>query len=303
MGNIEVVGDFRIAVRSAESVITMRGIRTQQDILLGEAEEGALPVRRVELEDVRVGGLLWMQGLRVEEELSLKKGWVGGGVYLEEVEVGRVEAPGRLHLEGLLTVELDLSGAEVQGTLSLLDVHVHTYSDRPWAGLKAIEVKDFSWVVMPLEREAGSLRWRLSWWWKMPLERRGIYMNRLYQSYRLRYYQPPLRLNSEKRYSFLFLLFRRVLEDNLPPNYLSLFLRSSHFVGYTAAERRRLRWRRRFMRGIEFAQILLSLILLLLLYPFYLLLLGMVAIVRFFQRFSRGHEPRSGSGHENNKKE
>jgi hypothetical protein len=273
-------------------------------MLLTEAEKGSSSVGRVELEDVEVGGRLRMRGLRVEKELSLRDSWVGGGVYLEEVEVGRVEAPGRLHLEGLLTVELDLSGAEVRGTLSLLGVHVHTYSDRPWAGLKAIEVKDFSWVVMPLEREAGSLRWRLSWWWKMPLERRGIYMNRLYQSYRLRYYQPPLRIDSEKRYSFLFLLFRRLLQDNLPPNYLSLFLRSSHFVGYTAAERRRLRWRRRFMRGIDFALTLLSLILLPLLYLFYLLyllLLGMVAIVRFFQRFRRGHEPRSGSGHENKK--
>jgi hypothetical protein len=327
MADTEVLGDLQIAVGSAESVIRMRKVKVQRDMLLGrnaflndemlldddldemfwlldEAKKGSLQVGRVELEDVEVGGRLRMRGLRVEKELSLRDSWVGGGVYLEEVEVGRVEAPGRLHLEGLLTVELDLSGAEVRGTLSLLGVHVHTYSDRPWAGLKAIEVKDFSWVVMPLEREAGSLRWRLSWWWKMPLERRGIYMNRLYQSYRLRYYQPPLRIDSEKRYSFLFLLFRRLLQDNLPPNYLSLFLRSSHFVGYTAAERRRLRWRRRFMRGIDFALTLLSLILLPLLYLFYLLyllLLGMVAIVRFFQRFRRGHEPRSGSGHENKK--
>jgi hypothetical protein len=298
MAHTEVLGDLQIAVGSAESVIMMRDVRVQRDMLLAEAEKGSSSVGRVELEDVEVGGRLQMRGLRVEKELSLKKGWVGGGVYLEEVEVGRVEAPGRLHLEGLRAVELDLSGAEVRGALSLLDVYVHTYSDRPWAGLKAIEVKDFSWVVMPLEREAGSLRWRLSWWWKMPLERRVIYMSRLYQSYRVRYYQPPLRIDSEKRYSFLFLLLRRALQDSLPPNYLWLFLRSSHFVGYTAAERRRLRWRMRFMRGIEFALTLLSLILLPLLYLFYLLLLGMAAIVRFFQRFRRGHEPRSGSGHE-----
>jgi hypothetical protein len=196
MGSIEVVGDFRIAVRSAESVITMRGIRTQQDILLGEADEGALPVRRVELEDVRVGGLLWMQGLRVEEELSLKKGWVGGGVYLEEVEVGRVEAPGRLHLEGLRTVELDLSGAEVRGALSLQGVRVHTYSDRPWTGLTDIEVKDFEWMVMPVEREKGLVPRHLSWRRKMPPAERLPFLRRLYRTYRLRYHQPPLRPDS-----------------------------------------------------------------------------------------------------------
>jgi len=215
MGNIEVVGDFRIAVRSAESVITMRGIRTQQDILLGEAEEGALPVRRVELEDVRVGGLLWMQGLRVEEELSLKKGWVGGGVYLEEVEVGRVEAPGRLHLEGLRTVELDLSGAEVRGALSLQGVRVHTYSDRPWTGLTDIEVKDFEWMVMPLEREKGLVPRHLSWRRKMPPAERLPFLRRLYRTYRLRYHQPPLRPDS---------------------------------MGYTAAERWRLWWGRWVIR-------------------------------------------------------
>jgi hypothetical protein len=213
MGNIEVVGDFRIAVRSAESVITMRGIRTQQDILLGEAEEGALPVRRVELEDVRVGGLLWMQGLRVEEELSLKKGWVGGGVYLEEV--GRVEAPGRLHLEGLRTVELDLSGAEVRGALSLQGVRVHTYSDRPWTGLTDIEVKDFEWMVMPVEREKGLVPRHLSWRRKRPPAERLPFLRRLYRTYRLRYHQPPLRPDS---------------------------------VGYTAAEQRRLRWGRWVIR-------------------------------------------------------
>jgi hypothetical protein len=215
MGNIEVVGDFRISVRSAESVITMRGIRTQQDILLGEAEEGALPVRRVELEDVRVGGLLWMEGLRVEKELSLKKGWVGGGVYLEKVEVGREETPGRLHLEGLRTVELDLSGAEVRGALSLQGVRVHTYSDRPWTGLTDIEVKDFEWMVMPVEREKGLVPWHLSWLWKMPREERLSFLRRLYRTYRLRYHQPPLRPDS---------------------------------VGYTAAERRRLWWGRWVIR-------------------------------------------------------
>jgi len=246
MGNIEVVGDFRIAVRSAESVITMRGIRTQQDILLGEADEGALPVRRVELEDVRVGGLLWMEGLRVEKELSLKKGWVGGGVYLEEVEVGRVEAPGRLHLEGLRTVELDLSGAEVRGALSLQGVRVHTYSDRPWTGLTDIEVKDFEWMVMPVEREKGLVPRRLGWLWKMPREERLPFLRRLYRTYRLRYHQPPLRPDS---------------------------------VGYTAAERRRLRWGRCVIR------------------LFIWLLSGREAIRRLFRRFKRGHEPRSGSAH------
>jgi hypothetical protein len=105
--------------------------------------KGSLSVRRVELEDVKVGGRLWMQGLRVEEELSLRDSWVGGGVYLEEVEVGRVEAPGRLRLEGLRTVELDLSGAEVRGALSLQGVRVHTYSDRPWTGLTDMRSEGF----------------------------------------------------------------------------------------------------------------------------------------------------------------
>jgi len=189
----------------------MRGIRTQQDILLGEADEGALPVRRVELEDVRVGGRLRMQGLRVEKGLSLRDSWVGGGVYLEKVEVGREETPGRLRLEGLLTVELDLSGAEVRGALSLQGVRVHTYSDRPWTGLTDIKVKDFEWMVMPVEREKGLVPWHLSWLWKMPREERLPFLRRLYRTYRLRYHQPPLRPDS---------------------------------VGYTAAERRRLWWGR-----------------------------------------------------------
>jgi hypothetical protein len=188
MGNIEVVGDFRIAVRSAESVTMMREVRVQRDMLLGEAEEVSLPVGRVELEDVKVGGRLRMQGLRVEKELSLKKGWVGGGVYLEGVEV-----PGRLHLEGLRTVKLDLSGAEVRGALSLQGVRVHTYSDRPWTGLTDIEVKDFSWMVMPVEREKGLVPRHLSWLWKMPREERLPFLRRLYRTYRLRYHQPPLR--------------------------------------------------------------------------------------------------------------
>jgi hypothetical protein len=252
MGNIEVVGDFRIAVRSAESVITMRGVRTRQDMLLAEAEKGSPSVERVELEDVEVGGRLRMRGLRVEKELSLRDSWVGGGVYLEEVEVGRVEAPGRLHLEGLRTVELDLSGAEVRGALSLQGVRVHTYSDRPWTGLTDIEVKDFEWMVMPVEREKGLVPWHLSWLWKMPREERLPFLRRLYRTHRLRYHQPPLRPD---------------------------------FVGYTAAERRRLWWGRWVIR------------------LFIWLLSGREAIGRLFRRFRRGHEPRSGSGHENNKKE
>jgi hypothetical protein len=184
MADTGVLGDLKIAVCSAESVITMRKVKVQRDMLLGrnaflnddmllddpyemfslldEAEKGSLPVGRVELEDVKVGGRLRMRGLRVEKELSLRDSWVGGGVYLSEVEVRRVEVPGRLHLEELRTVELDLSGAEVRGALSLQGVRVHTYSDRPWTGLKTIKMKDFIWVVMPLEREAGSLWWRLS---------------------------------------------------------------------------------------------------------------------------------------------
>jgi len=244
MGNIEVVGDFRIAVRSAESVITMRGVRTRQDMLLAEAKKGSPSVRRVELEDVRVGGRLRMRGLWVEEELRLKneEGWVGGGVYLEEVEVGRVEAPGRLHLEGLRTVELDLSGAEVRGALSLQGVRVHTYSDRPWTGLKAIEMKDFEWMVMPVEREKGLVPWHLSWLWKMPREERLPFLRRLYRTYRLRYHQPPLRPD---------------------------------FVGYTAAERRRLWWGR-WVIGL-----------------FIWLLSGIEAIGRLFRRFRRGRRPLS----------
>jgi hypothetical protein len=271
MKDIQVLGDLQIEVCSAESVIMMRDVRVQRDMLLGKVKEGPPPVERfenalawwaikilktfllreageevpsvgrVELEDVKVGGRLRMQGLRVEKELSLRDSWVGGGVYLEKVEVGRVEVPGRLHLEGLRTVELDLSGAEVRGALSLLDVHVHTYSDRRWSGLTAMKVKDFEWMVMPVEREAGSLRWRLSWLLNVPPKESFPFLLRLYQSYRLRYYQPPLRLNSEKRYPFPLLLSRWLFQDSPPQNYLSLVLRSSHFVGYTAAERRRLR--------------------------------------------------------------
>jgi hypothetical protein len=276
MADTEVLGDLQIAVGSAESVIMMRKVKVQRDMLLGRnallndemlldydvydhyeifsllAEKGLLPVGRVELEDVSVGGRLRMQGLRVEKELSLKnrKGWVGGGVYLEKVEVGREETPGRLHLEGLRTVELDLSGAEVRGALSLLDVHVHTYSDRPWAGLKAIEIKDFEWMVMPVEREKGLVPWHLSWLWKMPREERLPFLRRMYRTYRLRYHQPPLRPDS---------------------------------VGYTVAERWRLRWGRWVIR------------------LFIWLLSGREAIGRLFRRFKRGHEPRSGSGHEKKK--
>jgi hypothetical protein len=251
MADTEVLGDLKIAVCSAESVIMMRGVRVQRDMLLDEAEKGSPSVRRVELEDVSVGGRLRMQGLRVEKELSLRDSWVGGGVYLEKVEVGRVEAPGRLHLEGLRTVELDLSGAEVRGALSLLDVHVHTYSDRRWSGLTDIEVKDFEWMVMPVERERGLVPWRLGWLWKMPPAERLPFLRRLYRTYRLRYCQPPLRLDS---------------------------------VGYTAAERRRLRWGMRFIRGmifvvLLFAQPIVSLIVWLL-----WLLLGPKAIWRFFRQ-------------------
>ena len=146
IADTEILGDLEIEVYSAESVIMMRKVKVQRDMLLGRnaflnfwgaAEKGSPSVGRVELEDVKVGRRLRMRGLRVEKELSLKntrriltnkKGWVGGGVYLEEVEVGRVEVPGRLHLEGLRTVELDLSGAEVRGALSLQGVHVHTYT-------------------------------------------------------------------------------------------------------------------------------------------------------------------------------
>jgi hypothetical protein len=228
MADTEVLGDLQIAVGSAESVIRMRKVKVQRDMLLDrnaclnfldaevlslldEAEKGLLPVGRVELEDVRVGGRLRMRGLRVEKELSLRDTWVGGGVYLEKVEVGRVEAPGRLHLEGLRTVELDLSGAEVRGALSLQGGRVHTYSDIPWTGLTAIEMKDFEWMVMPVEREKGLAPWHLSWLWKMPPAERLPFLRRLYRTYRLRYHQPPLRPDS---------------------------------VGYTAAERWRLRWGR-----------------------------------------------------------
>jgi len=268
MADTEVLGDLKIAVCSAESVIMMRKVKVQRDmlldrnaflnfldaavlLLLDEAEKGSLPVGRVELEGVRVGGRLEMQGLRVEKELSLRDSWVGGGVYLEEVEVGRVETPGRLHLEKLRTVELDLSGADVRGALSLQGVRIHTYSDRPWAGLKAIEMKDFEWMVMPVEREKGLVPWHLSWLWKMPREERLPFLRRLYRTYRLRYHQPPLRPAS---------------------------------VGYTAAERRRLRWGMRFIRGmifvvLLFAQPIVSLIVWLL-----WLLLGPKAIWRFFRQ-------------------
>jgi hypothetical protein len=224
MADTEVLGDLKIRVCSAESVITMRKVKVQRDMLLGEAEEGSSSVGRVELEDVKVGRRLRMRGLRVEKELSLKntrriltnkKGWVGGGVYLEEVEVGRVETPGRLHLEGLRTVELDLSGAEVRGALSLQGVRVHTYSDRPWTGLTDIEVKDFEWMVMPVEREKGLVPRHLSWRRKMPPAERLPFLRRLYRTYRLRYHQPPLRPDSG---------------------------------GYTAAEWWRLRWGRWVIR-------------------------------------------------------
>jgi hypothetical protein len=217
MADTEVLGYLQIEVCSAESVIMMRDVRVQRDMLLAEAKKGSSSVGRVELEDVEVGGRLRMRGLRVEKELSLKnrKGWLGGGVYLEKVEVGREETPGRLHLEGLRTVELDLSGAEVRGALSLQGVRVHTYSDRPWTGLTDIEVKDFEWMVMPVEREKGLVPWHLSWLWKMPREERLSFLRRLYRTYRLRYHQPPLRPDS---------------------------------VGYTAAERRRLWWGRWVIR-------------------------------------------------------
>jgi len=269
MADTEVLGDLKIAVCSAESVITMRKVKVQRDMLLGrsaflnddmlfydkndemfslldEAKKGLLPVGRVELENVSVGGRQRMQGLRVEEELRLRDSWVGGGVYLEKVEVGRVEAPGRLHLEGLRTVELDLSGAEVRGALSLQGVRVHTYSDRPWTGLTDIEVKDFEWMVMPLERERGLVPWRLGWRRKMPPAERLPFLRRLYRTYRLRYHQPPLRPDS---------------------------------VGYTAAEWWRLRWGRCVIR------------------LFIWLLSGREAIVRLFRRFKRGHKPRLGSAH------
>jgi hypothetical protein len=110
---------------------------------------------------------------------------------------------------------LDLSGAEVRGALSLQGVRVHTYSDRPWTGLTDIEVKDFEWMVMPVERERGLVPWHLSWLWKMPREERLPFLRRLYRTYRLRYHQPPLRPDS---------------------------------VGYTAAEQRRLRWGRWVIR-------------------------------------------------------
>jgi hypothetical protein len=267
MADTEVLGDLKIAVCSAESAIMMRDVRVQRDMLLAEAEKGSPSVGRVELEDVEVGGRLRMRGLRVEKELSLKKVWVGGGVYLKKVEV-----PGRLHLEGLRTVELDLSGAEVRGALSLLDVHVHTYSDRPWAGLKAMKVKDFEWMVMPVEREVGSLRWRLRWWWEMSAVESSFYMPRLYQSYRLRYYQPPLRLNSNKSYFFLpnksyFSLLNKsyFFLKELQEKYREYLLRqwsrlSSYFVGYTAAERRRLWWRMRFMRLLRVVRFALGLV-------------------------------------------
>jgi len=341
MKYIQVLGDLQIAVRSAESVIMMREVWVQRDMLLNkerfedasawwivrelisfmrfllrEAGEVVPSVGRVELEEVKVGRRLQMQGLRVEKELSLRDSWVGGGVYLEKVEVGRVEAPGRLHLEGLRTVELDLSGAEVRGTLSLQGVRVHTYSDRRWAGLKAIEVKDFSWVVMPLEREAGSLWWRLRWLLKVPPEEFFPFLLRLSGSYWRRYYQPPLRLNPIK-FSRQWMYWGYLLLSY----YLPLSPLSSYFVGYTAAERRRLWWRRRLLQvvisAMSWATVIISLpvliIVLLLLgtkllvyllailsFPFYLiyelLLLGTKAIRRLFRRFRRGR--RSLSGHE-----
>ena len=147
-------------------------------------------------------------------------------------------------------MELDLSGAEVRGTLSLLDVHVHTYSDRPWAGLKAIEMKDFEWMVMPVEREKGLVTWHLSWLWKMPPAERLPFLRRLYRTYRLRYHQPPLRPDS---------------------------------VGYTAAERWRLRWGR-WVIGLHVW-----------------FLSRIEAIGRLFRRLKRGHKPRSGSGHKKKK--
>lgn len=288
MADTEVLGVLEIVVCSAESAITMRKVKVQRDMhldrnafldfwyedkllnetlydkmfslldevenemssLLDEVEKGSLPVGRVELEDVSVGGLLGMQGLRVEKELSLRDAWVGGGVYLEEVEVGRVETPGRLHLKELRTVVLDLSGAEVRGALSLQKVRVHTYSDRPWTGLTDIEVKDFEWMVMPVEREKGLVPRHLSWRRKMPPAERLSFLRRLYRTYRLRYHQPPLRPDS---------------------------------VGYTAAERWRLRWGRWVIR------------------LFIWLLSGREAIGRLFRRFKRGHEPRSGSRHEKKK--
>jgi hypothetical protein len=271
MKYIQVLGDLQIAVRSAESVIMMREVWVQRNMLLNkerfedasagwmvrelrsfmrsllrEAGEEVPSVGRVELEYVRVGGRLRMQILRVEEELSLRDSWVGGGVYLREVEVGRVETPGRLCLEGLRTVELDLSGAEVRGALSLQGVRVHTYSDRPWTGLTDIEVKDFEWMVMPVEREKGLVPWHLSWLWKMPLEERLPFLRRLYRTYRLRYHQPPLRPDS---------------------------------VGYTAAERWRLRWGR-WVIGLHVW-----------------FLSRIEAIGRLFRRLKRGHKPRSGSAH------
>ena len=319
MKYIQVLGDLQIAVRSAESVIMMREVWVQRNMLLNkerfedasagwmvrelrsfmrsllrEAGEEVPSVGRVELEDVKVGGRLRMQGLRVEKELSLRDSWVGGGVYLEKVEVGRVEVPGRLHLEELRTVELDLSGAEVQGALSLQGVRVHTYSDRRWSGLTAMKVKDFEWMVMPLEREVGSLRWRLRWLLNVPPKEFYLFLLRLYQSYRLRYYQPPLRLNSNKSYFFLQRMYRGYL---LRRYYLSPL--SSYFVGYTAAERRRLRWRMRLLL-VRFAivwaglilGVILGVILGLLFIPLYLiyklLLLGTKAIRRLFRLFRKG---------------
>jgi hypothetical protein len=259
MVGVQVLGDLQIKVRSAESVIMMRDVRVQRDMLLNkERFEDASPwgivisamrfllrkfggevpsVGRVELEDVKVGRRLEMQDLRVEEELSLRDSWVGGGVYLSEVEV-----LGRLHLEGLRTVELDLSGAEVRGALSLQGVRVHTYSDSPWTGLTAIEVKDFEWMVMPLEREKGLVPRHLSWLWKMPREERLPFLRRLYRTYRLRYHQPPLRPDS---------------------------------VGYRAAEWWRLRWGR-WVIGLHVW-----------------LLSGIEAIGRLFRRFRRGRRPLS----------
>jgi hypothetical protein len=323
MKDIQVLGDLQTEVCSAESVIVMRDVRVQRDMLLGKVKEGPPPVERfenalawwatkilrtfllreageevpsvgrVELEDVKVGGRLRMQGLQVEKELSLRDSWVGGGVYLEKVEVGRVEVPGRLHLEELRTVELDLSGAEVRGALSLLDVHVHTYSDRRWSGLTAMKVKDFEWMVMPLEREVGSLRWRLRWLLKVPPKEFYLFLLRLSRSYWLRYYQPPLRLNSNKSYFFLQRMYRGYL---LRRYYLSPL--SSYFVGYTAAERRRLRWRMRLLRVVHFATVLAGLILLLgvilgviLWVILGLLLLGTKPIWRFFRPIGRLFRP------------
>jgi len=229
MADTEVLGDLKIAVCSAESVIMMRKVKVQRDMLLD----------RNEFLDFWEEDMLLDEGLY--DEIFSLLGEAEKGL----LPLGRVEAPGRLRLEGLRTVELDLSGAEVRGALSLQGGRVHTYSDRPWTGLTAMKVKDFEWMVMPLEREKGLVPWHLSWLWKMPREERLPFLRRLYRTYRLRYHQPPLRPDS---------------------------------VGYTAAERWRLRWGRWVIR------------------LFIWLLSGIEAIGRLFRRFRRGR--RSLSGHE-----